>query len=67
MMDKQILESTRAVSDTSNYAMAIYHDKELHITPLQGIVHLRPSLGYLDMSDKRAKEEAKEQGEGEHI
>ncbi|KAJ9580202.1 hypothetical protein L9F63_004145, partial [Diploptera punctata] len=65
VMDKQVLESTRALSDTNNCAVAVYHDKELHITPLQGIVHLRPSFGYLDMSDKRAKEEAKEQGEGD--
>ena len=66
-MDKQVLESTRAVSDTTNYAMAVFHDKELHITPLQGIVYLRPSFGYLDLSDKRAREEAKEQGEGKNF
>lgn len=63
-MDKQILQSTRALSDTSNYAVAMYHDSELHITPLRGILHLRPSFAYLDKSDRRAKEEAKEQGEG---
>jgi DNA-directed RNA polymerase-3 subunit RPC5 len=64
IMDKQILQSTRAVPDTSNYAVAVYHDSELHITPLRGVVHLRPSFTYLDKSDRRAKEEAKEQGEG---
>lgn len=63
-MDKQILQSTRALPDTSNYAVAMYHDRELHITPLRGIVHLRPSFPYLDKSDKRAKEEAKDQGDG---
>lgn len=62
-MDKQILQSTRAVSDTSNYAVAVYHDSELHITPLQGVVDLRPSFAYLDKSDKLAREEAKERGE----
>jgi DNA-directed RNA polymerase-3 subunit RPC5 len=64
IMDKQILQSTRAVSDTNNYAVAVYHDSELHITPLQGIVHLRPSFSYLDKSDRLAREEAKEHGEG---
>ncbi|PNF16672.1 hypothetical protein B7P43_G05410 [Cryptotermes secundus] len=63
IMDKQILQSTRALPDTSKYAVAMYHDRELHITPLRGIVHLRPSFPYLDKSDKRAKEEAKDQGE----
>jgi DNA-directed RNA polymerase-3 subunit RPC5 len=63
-MDKQILQSTRALSDASNYAVAVYHDRELHITPLHGIVHLRPSFPYLDKSDKRAREETREQGEG---
>jgi DNA-directed RNA polymerase-3 subunit RPC5 len=66
IMDKQILQSTRALSDVSKYAVAVYHDSELHITPLRGIVHLRPSFVYLDKSDKRAKEEAKEHGEGKH-
>jgi DNA-directed RNA polymerase-3 subunit RPC5 len=66
IMDKQILQSTRALSDTSKYAVAVYHDGELHITPLRGIVHLRPSFIYLDKSDKRAKEEAKEHGEGKY-
>ena len=65
-MDKQILQSTRALPDTSKYAVAVYHDNELHITPLRGIVHLRPSFTYLDKSDKRAKEEAKDHGEGKH-
>jgi hypothetical protein len=63
VMDKQILQSTRAMSDTSNYAVAVYHDSELHITPLQGIVHLCPSFTYLDKSDRLAREEAKEHGE----
>ncbi|XP_067005407.2 DNA-directed RNA polymerase III subunit RPC5 isoform X2 [Anabrus simplex] len=63
-MDKQILESTRAVTDASRYAVGILHDKEFHLTPVQGIVHLRPSFSYLDKSDKRAKELAKEMGEG---
>jgi DNA-directed RNA polymerase-3 subunit RPC5 len=67
IMDKQILQSTRALSDTSKYAVAVYHDGELHITPLRGVVHLRPSFMYLDKSDKRAKEEAKEHGEGKHL
>ncbi|XP_047108579.1 DNA-directed RNA polymerase III subunit RPC5 [Schistocerca piceifrons] len=66
MMDKQVLQSTRAVVGCSQYAIAVVNDKELHATPLQGIVHLRPSFGYLDKSDKRAKDESKEKGDGEN-
>lgn len=66
MMDKQILQSTRAVIGCSQYAIAVVNDKELHATPLQGIIHLRPSFGYLDKSDKRAKDESKEKGDGEN-
>nr|CAD7409435.1 unnamed protein product [Timema cristinae] len=63
VMDKLVLTSTRAVMNASNYAVALVHDNELHVTALRGLLHLRPSFAYLDKSDKRAKEEAKDQGE----
>nr|CAD7586758.1 unnamed protein product [Timema genevievae] len=63
VMDKLVLTSTRAVMNASNYAVAVVHENELHVTALRGLLHLRPSFAYLDKSDKRAKEEAKDQGE----
>ena len=54
-MDRQILSSTRAVQDTSRYAVGILDQNELHITPLEGVLSLRPSMEYLDKSDKTAK------------
>nr|CAD7260962.1 unnamed protein product [Timema shepardi] len=63
VMDKLVLTSTRAVMNASNYAVALVHENELHVTALRGLLHLRPSFAYLDKSDKRAKEEAKDQGE----
>eukprot|EP00095_Tigriopus_kingsejongensis_P006678 maker-scaffold25_size650667-snap-gene-0.17 protein:Tk06678 transcript:maker-scaffold25_size650667-snap-gene-0.17-mRNA-1 annotation:"dna-directed rna polymerase iii subunit rpc5" len=59
VMDKQILSSTKAVKDASRYAVGILGGNELHITPLQGILHLRPNLDYLDKSDKTAKAEGR--------
>ncbi|XP_063240681.1 DNA-directed RNA polymerase III subunit RPC5 [Bacillus rossius redtenbacheri] len=63
VMDKLVLTSTRSVPAASNYALGVLLDKELHVTPVRGILALRPSFGYLDKSDRRAKEDAKERGE----
>ena len=54
-MDRQVLTSTRAVQDTSRYAVGILDQNELHITPIEGVLSLRPSMEYLDQSDKTAK------------
>ena len=54
-MDRQVLTSSRAVRDTSRYAVGILDQNELHITPIEGILSLRPSMEYLDQSDKTAK------------
>ena len=54
-MDRQILTSSRAVRDTSRYAVGILDQNELHITPIEGVLSLRPSMEYLDQSDKTAK------------
>lgn len=66
-MDKQVLQSTKAVKETSHYAIAILHENEFHLTPLRGIVHLRPSFGYLDKADKRSTEKAKDMGDGKQL
>lgn len=63
-MDKIVLCSTRALPNCANYAIGIFQDGELHITPLKGIVQMRPQFTYLDKGDKKAKEEAKIMGEG---
>lgn len=54
-MDRQVLTSSRAVRDTSRYAVGILDQNELHITPIEGVLSLRPSMEYLDQSDKTAK------------
>ena len=39
--------------------MGIYKGGELHLTPIRGVVSLKPSLNYLDKSDKTAKSEGR--------
>lgn len=64
MMDKRTLQSTKVVSDTSNLAVGIIKNKQLILTPIQGVLSITPSFPHLDVTDKRAKEEAKDMGEG---
>lgn len=47
-----------------NIAVGVYQDGELHLTPAAGVAVLRPSFRHLDMGDRRAKQEAKDKGEG---
>jgi len=59
VMDKQVLAGTAAVTDCKRYAVGILNDNELHLTKVEGVLSLRPSLTYLDKSDKTAKAEGR--------
>ena len=63
-MDKQVLTSVPSGIDTSRYIIGNYANGELHVTPLRGIVQLRPGFGYLDEADARAQKDS-EEGIGE--
>ncbi|KAF4106958.1 DNA-directed RNA polymerase III subunit RPC5 [Onychostoma macrolepis] len=65
MMDKQTFSSIQATTNTSRYAAAVFHKGELHLTPLQGILQMRPSFSYLDKADTkhREREAANEAGD----
>ncbi|NWH73044.1 RPC5 polymerase, partial [Piaya cayana] len=56
LMDKQTFCSSQAVSNVSRYAAAVYKKGELHLTPLHGILQLRPSFTYLDKADAKHRE-----------
>lgn len=58
------LKSSRLLSDTSNYAIGVLNEGELHLTPLKGIVSLRPTFSYLDKSDKRQANKNQEELSG---
>lgn len=59
-----MLTSERTMSDCSNLAIGVFQDDELHITPLNGMLHMKLQCDYLDESDKRGKDTAKGTGEG---
>ncbi|KAF5914229.1 hypothetical protein HPG69_005079 [Diceros bicornis minor] len=65
LMDKQTFVSSQTTSNTSRYAAALYRQGELHLTPLHGILQLRPSFSYLDKADAkhREREAANEAGD----
>ncbi|XP_070581554.1 DNA-directed RNA polymerase III subunit RPC5-like [Ptychodera flava] len=65
VMDKQVLTSSHTASSVSRYCAGLLKDGELHLTPLQGIVQLRPSFKYLDKADVRVKQEKSADTEGE--
>lgn len=56
LMDKQTFCSSRTASNVSRYAAAVYRKGELHLTPLHGILQLRPSFSYLDKADAKHRE-----------
>ncbi|XP_058477576.1 DNA-directed RNA polymerase III subunit RPC5 [Solea solea] len=56
MMDKQTFSSIQATTNTSRYAAAVFRKGELHITPLTGILQMRPSFSYLDKADNKTRE-----------
>ncbi|XP_036997091.2 DNA-directed RNA polymerase III subunit RPC5 [Artibeus jamaicensis] len=64
LMDKQTFCSSQTTSNTSRYAAALYRQGELHLTPLHGILQLRPSFSYLDKADAKHRErEAANEGD----
>ncbi|KAL8175488.1 UNVERIFIED_CONTAM: DNA-directed RNA polymerase III subunit RPC5, partial [Gekko kuhli] len=65
LMDKQTFCSSQTASNVSRYAAAIYRKGEIHLTPLHGILQLRPSFSYLDKADAkhREREAANEAGD----
>uniref|UniRef100_A0A4W3I198 Polymerase (RNA) III (DNA directed) polypeptide E n=1 Tax=Callorhinchus milii TaxID=7868 RepID=A0A4W3I198_CALMI len=65
LMDKQSFSSIQAATNTSRYAVAVYRKGELHVTPLHGILQMRPSFSYLDKADAkhREREAANEAGD----
>ncbi|XP_077407683.1 DNA-directed RNA polymerase III subunit RPC5-like [Vanacampus margaritifer] len=56
MMDNQSFSSIQATTNTSRYAAAIFRKGELHVTPLTGILQMRPSFTYLDKADSKTRE-----------
>ena len=64
-MDRQKLSSTLVTPSSRRYCVGVVADGELHLSPVDAVLALRPSFDYLDRSDKKGRQEARELGEGE--
>lgn len=53
MMDKIVLQSSKIISDPSNYSIGVFQNNELHLTPLKNIIEMRPQFDYLDTADRQ--------------
>ncbi|XP_048575681.1 DNA-directed RNA polymerase III subunit RPC5-like isoform X2 [Nematostella vectensis] len=58
LMDKQVLSSGQTPADASRYAVAVLKEGELHLTPLRGVLQLRPNLQYIDKVEAGVKQTA---------
>lgn len=59
-MDKLVLTSSKALSDTSRYAVGVMRDNSLHLSPITTVLAMRPSFSYLDQADKRGRQDRKD-------
>lgn len=51
LLEKQTLTSSTAADKPRNHAVGAFRNGELHLTPIKGIVEMRPNLPYLDQAD----------------
>ncbi|XP_058831226.1 DNA-directed RNA polymerase III subunit RPC5-like [Topomyia yanbarensis] len=58
-MDKQSFLSSKPIEDVNRYMICVLQDREIHATPLSGIVSMRQMFSYFDKQDKRTKAEQK--------
>ena len=59
-MNKITYSSTKAQLKPGRYTVGCIVDNELHLNPIHGILHMKPSFPYLDKSDKGTKNTEKE-------
>ncbi|XP_066026636.1 DNA-directed RNA polymerase III subunit RPC5-like isoform X2 [Pocillopora verrucosa] len=64
-MDKQVLSSSRASEDVSRYSVGILKGGELHLTPVHGVLQLRPSFEYLNKGEANVNQASNPTDEGD--
>lgn len=64
-MDRQSYVSTKSMENPDRYIVGYYHDKEIHLSLIKGILQMRPSFSYFDKSDTRKKAEQKTENESD--
>ncbi|RZF46743.1 hypothetical protein LSTR_LSTR002606 [Laodelphax striatellus] len=63
VMDKLTFQSTKSLTDIDTVAVACVKDKKVVISPVAGVISMQPTFPFLDITDKKAREEAKERGD----
>lgn len=64
-MDRQSLASQVVAPSSRRYCVGVVSDGELHLCPVDAVLAMRPSFDYLDRSDKKGRQEARELGQGQ--
>lgn len=64
-MDKQVLSSSRASEDVSRYSVGLLKEGELHLTPVHGVLQLRPSFEYLNKGEANVRQASNLTDEGD--
>jgi DNA-directed RNA polymerase-3 subunit RPC5 len=65
VMDKQLLVSTNAATGNMNkhYCIGVIKSDELHLTPLQNLLQIKPSFEYFDIYEKKVKDVKEQQND----
>lgn len=64
-MDRQSFVSSRPLENIHRYVVGVFQDKEIHASPISGILQMRPSFSYFDKSDVRTKAEKRAENEAD--
>ena len=64
-MDKSVYSSTNGALGQMNklYQLGVLKDNQLHLTPVQSILQMKPSFEHFDIYEKKVKESKEAQGE----
>ncbi|KAL6059011.1 hypothetical protein QOT17_014423 [Balamuthia mandrillaris] len=57
---KKTTLTSNVVLAKTNYAIGVFRDGQLHITPVRGLFQMRPSFRYIDEADAQKKKESGE-------
>uniref|UniRef100_A0A8D8RXJ9 DNA-directed RNA polymerase III subunit RPC5 n=2 Tax=Cacopsylla melanoneura TaxID=428564 RepID=A0A8D8RXJ9_9HEMI len=63
LVDRKFLKSEKISVENNNLTVGILHDQKITLAPVNSILALKPHLPYLDKTDKRAKQDMKDEGE----
>lgn len=65
MMDKSVLVSSNGTPGQMNqlYHLGLLKENQLHLTPVQAVLQMRPSFEHFDIYERKVKEAREAQGD----